>query len=131
MKSSQLAALAALSSLLAVAGCDRKAEDSGGAPEPAAEAPADREGDEAPKAAAEPADRKTQRAKGEHRSGKGKWKEPGVYLDGEPIAFIKFAELPLSLEPVWVEGEMDVEFKAGEPPPEPKKVKYRRYRLAD
>lgn len=67
---------------------------------------------------------------GTHKGGR-KFKDCGVYVDGDPVAVLEFGELPLSLEPVWVEGKRDVEFSGGEEPPEPETIKYRRYRLAE
>ena len=67
----------------------------------------------------------------EYKSGRGRWRDPGVYVDGKPMGFLWFGELPVGLEPVWVEEEGDVEFKPGDGKPRFEIVKLRRYRFAD
>jgi hypothetical protein len=41
----------------------------------------------------------------EFKKGRGKWKDAGVYLDGKPLGFLFYGELPRSLEPVYPKGE--------------------------
>ena len=67
----------------------------------------------------------------EHRTSKGKLRDPGVYVDGEPVGFLQYGDLPPSLEPVLVEGSMQLEFGPGAPGPRRQPVHYLRYRLAD
>ena len=38
----------------------------------------------------------------EFKSGGARWKDTGVYLDGKPIGFLSWGELPIALKPVWV-----------------------------
>ncbi len=38
----------------------------------------------------------------ENKQGAGRWKDTGVYVDGKPVAFLNFGELPVTLKPVWV-----------------------------
>ena len=44
-----------------------------------------------------------------------RWKDTGVYLDGQPIGFLTFGELPIALKPNWVEGQGLAEQAAGLP----------------
>lgn len=37
----------------------------------------------------------------EYKKGRGKWKDAGVYVDGEPLGIVKHGELPLGMTPVW------------------------------
>ena len=48
----------------------------------------------------------------EFKSGMSRWKDVGVYLDGKPIAFMTFGELPIALKPLWVKDQ-----KSAEKPP--------------
>jgi hypothetical protein len=67
----------------------------------------------------------------EHRTSKGKLRDPGVYVDGAPVGFLQVGDLPPSLEPVLVEGTMQLEFGPGDTGPRRQPVHYLRYRLAD
>lgn len=64
-------------------------------------------------------------------AGGGKWRDAGVYLDGEPVGVLWFGELPETLAPVWVEDVRSLDFKPGDKGPRTEKVKLRRYRLRD
>lgn len=68
---------------------------------------------------------------GEHRSAKGKYRDPGVYVDGVPVGFLQHGDLPPSLAPVLVDGTMLLEFGPGDTGPRRQPVQYTRYRLAD
>jgi hypothetical protein len=67
----------------------------------------------------------------ENRTTKGKYRDPGVYVDGEPVGFLQYGDLPPTLEPVLVEGTMLLEFGPGDTGPRRQTVHYTRYRLAD
>jgi hypothetical protein len=67
----------------------------------------------------------------EHRTSKGKLRDPGVYVDGAPVGFLQYGDLPPSLQPVLVEGSMMLEFGPGDTGPRRQPVHYVRYRLAD
>ena len=41
----------------------------------------------------------------EFKSGVARWKDTGVYLDGKPIGFLTWGELPIGLKPTWVQGQ--------------------------
>jgi hypothetical protein len=45
----------------------------------------------------------------EFKSGMSRFKDVGVYVDGKPIGFLAFGELPLSLKPTWVKHKVNVE----------------------
>ena len=68
---------------------------------------------------------------GEHKSGKGRWKDAGAYVDGVPVGMFWFGELPSTLKPVWVEEIEGLDFLPGDPPPYEKVVRVRRYRFSD
>lgn len=42
----------------------------------------------------------------EFKKGNARWKDVGVYLDGKPIAFLTFGELPITLKPTWVKDKV-------------------------
>jgi hypothetical protein len=67
----------------------------------------------------------------EFKKGLSRWKDTGVYVDGKPVAFLSFGELPITLEPVWVEEEASIPFKKGHKGPRVKIVKQRHYRFTD
>jgi len=68
---------------------------------------------------------------GENRNAKGKYRDTGVYVDGAPVGFLAFGDLPSGLAPVEVEGRMMLEFAPGDRGPRSQAIRYTRYRLAD
>jgi len=42
----------------------------------------------------------------EFKQGMARWKDTGVYLDGKPIGFLSFGELPIALKPTWVKDKV-------------------------
>ncbi|HEY3805124.1 MAG TPA: hypothetical protein VGL61_21080 [Kofleriaceae bacterium] len=42
----------------------------------------------------------------EFKNGMARWKDTGVYVDGKPIGFLQFGELPIALKPVWVKTKV-------------------------
>jgi hypothetical protein len=66
---------------------------------PSAAAPADA----APAAGSNSADTYTP---AEFKSGAARWKDTVVYLDGQPVGFLQFGELPLALKPTWVKQKV-------------------------
>src|SRR5690606_16084576 len=42
----------------------------------------------------------------EHKKGAARWKDVGVYVDGKPISFLTFGELPITLQPTWVKDKV-------------------------
>ncbi|MDQ3334153.1 MAG: hypothetical protein M4D80_03260 [Myxococcota bacterium] len=49
----------------------------------------------------------------EFKSGAARWKDTGVYLDGKPIGFLTWGELPIGLKPVWIKDKMSANKRAG------------------
>lgn len=45
----------------------------------------------------------------EFKSGAARWKDTGVYVDGKPIGFIQFGELPIALKPTWIKDKVSAE----------------------
>jgi hypothetical protein len=45
----------------------------------------------------------------EFKSGASRWKDTGVYVDGKPIGFIQFGELPIALKPTWVKDKVSTD----------------------
>lgn len=68
----------------------------------------------------------------EFKSGMASWRDVGVYVDGKPIGFLNWGELPISLQPVFVEDEVSIN-KPGDCPscPDRKKSSMRWYRFVD
>jgi hypothetical protein len=42
----------------------------------------------------------------EFKSGMSRWKDTGVYVDGTPVGFLNFDELPVALKPTWVKDKV-------------------------
>jgi len=42
----------------------------------------------------------------EHKSGMSRWKDTGVYVDGKPVGFLDFGELPITLKPTYVKDKV-------------------------
>lgn len=42
----------------------------------------------------------------EFKKGMSRWKDVGVYVDGKPIGFLTFGELPIALKPTWVKDKV-------------------------
>ena len=49
----------------------------------------------------------------EHKLGMARWKDCGVYLDGKPVGFLSFGEMPITLKPTWVKDKVSAEMRAG------------------
>lgn len=64
-------------------------------------------------------------------AGAKKWRDVGVYVDGKPIGVLSFGELPIGLQPVWVEEQVSAEKRPGSNDPGYRIVKQRRYRFTD
>ncbi len=45
----------------------------------------------------------------EFKAGASRWKDTGVYVDGQPIGFLSFGELPIALKPTWVKDKVSAE----------------------
>ena len=67
----------------------------------------------------------------EFKRGAAKFKDPGVYLDGVPVGVLRFGELPIPLEPVWLEKKAGVPYRKGQAGGPYRMVKQRHYRFVD
>src|SRR5688572_20049483 len=74
---------------------------------------------ETPSADAKPEDKKKGDKKDEEwvpaefKSGAARWKDTGVYLDGKPIAFLTWGELPIGLKPTWLKDRVGANKRPG------------------
>jgi hypothetical protein len=66
----------------------------------------------------------------EHKSGDTRWRDSVVYVDGVPIAAIWYGEIPLGLQPVWLDETEQLDFSAGEAP-RTRTTRVRRFRLVE
>lgn len=66
-----------------------------------------------------------------HSGGMERFKDPTVYIDGVPVSVMRFGELPITLEPTWIEEKASLPFKKGDPGPRFRIIKERRYRFSD
>ncbi len=44
----------------------------------------------------------------EFKKGMSRWKDTGVYLDGKPIGFLSFGEIPITLKPTWIKDKVSL-----------------------
>jgi len=65
----------------------------------------------------------------EFKSGMAKWKDVGVYVDGKPIGFLTFGELPIALKPTWVKDKVSAEKRPGTDDPGWRWAQQRFYRF--
>jgi hypothetical protein len=64
-------------------------------------------------------------------TGNKKWRDTGVYVDGKPVSVLRFGELPVALQPAWVQEKQSIEVEPGHKGPTYKLVPERRYRFSD
>ena len=67
----------------------------------------------------------------EHKSGAARWKDTGVYLDGKPIGFMTWGEMPIGLKPTWVKDKVSANKRAGTKDLGWRWAQQRRYRFTD
>lgn len=67
----------------------------------------------------------------EFKKGAGRWRDTGLYVDGKPVGVVTFGELPIGLEPVWIEDEVSAEKNYGDDSPGYRIIKQRHYRFTD
>ncbi|MEO8846053.1 MAG: hypothetical protein ABI591_12380 [Kofleriaceae bacterium] len=46
---------------------------------------------------------------GEFKSGMQRFKDVAVYVDGKPVGFLAFGELPITLKPTWVKHKVNID----------------------
>jgi hypothetical protein len=49
----------------------------------------------------------------EFKTGAARWKDTGVYLDGKPIGFLTWGELPIGLQPTWLKDRISAPKRPG------------------
>ncbi len=49
----------------------------------------------------------------EFKTGAARWKDTGVYLDGKPVAFLTWGELPITLKPTWLKDKVSANKRPG------------------
>jgi hypothetical protein len=67
----------------------------------------------------------------EFKSGKARWKDTGVYLDGKPVGFLTFGEMPIGLAPTWVKDKVSQNKPPGSTIPAWRWGRQRYYRFND
>jgi hypothetical protein len=68
---------------------------------------------------------------GRRERGRDRWRNSGVYVDGEPVAVLTFGELPIALKPVWRTDQVSVEMEPGQDAPTHRETKIRCYRFTE
>ncbi len=65
------------------------------------------------------------------KSGAARWKDTGVYVDGQPVGVLSFGELPVTLQPVWKQQQASAPKRPHSDDPGYRIVKQRYYRFTD
>jgi len=67
----------------------------------------------------------------EYGSGMSKWKDTGVYVDGKPLGFLAFGQLPIGCKLTWQKGKVSADKTAGTNEPGWKWARQRIYKFTD
>jgi hypothetical protein len=67
----------------------------------------------------------------EFKSGKARWKDTGVYVDGKPVGFLNWGELPVTLQPTWVKDKVSADKRPGTNDPGWRWAQQRFYKFND
>jgi hypothetical protein len=70
-------------------------------------------------------------APAEHKAGMSRWKDTGVYVDGKPVGFLSWGELPIGLSPTWVKDKVSDRKRPGTNDPGWKWARQRFYKFTD
>jgi len=127
MSSARSGWAAILAVMIALAGCrDRSTTSPAGATTTASGSAV---GSGSGSAAQAPEYDKDEYVPAEFKTGADRWRDTGVYVDGVFQGLLAFAELPLALEPVWLEVKASAPKRAGTSDTGWRLVKERRYRF--
>jgi hypothetical protein len=64
---------------------------------------------------------------GKQGTGAKKWRDTGVYVDGKPRGMLNFGEMPIGVQPTWVEEKTSIEIEPGHKGPTYTITKHRHY----
>jgi hypothetical protein len=67
----------------------------------------------------------------EHASGMSRWKDIGVYVDGTPVGFLTWGELPIACKPSWLRDKVSAEKRYGTDDPGWRWARKRYYKFTD
>lgn len=67
----------------------------------------------------------------EFKKGQARWKDVGVYVDGQPVGMLTFGELPVALKPAWLEETASIPLKPGYKGPQTKVIRQRAYKMTE
>ena len=67
----------------------------------------------------------------EFKAGMSRWKDTGVYVDGKPVGFLQWGELPITLKPTWVRDKVSDRKRPGTNDPGWKWSQQRFYKFTD
>ncbi len=127
--SSRCLVLLAVSALAAAPAGGCKSNDSHGAPQPQVALAVDAG---APDSALKGDDYdKDEYVPAEFKAGADRWRDTGIYVDGKFMGLLAWAELPLSLEPVWLKVKASAPKRYGTSDTGWRWAKERRYRFSE
>lgn len=67
----------------------------------------------------------------EFSSGMSRWRDVGVYIDGKPVGFLSWGELPLACKASWLKEKVSADMRAGTNDPGWKLARKRYYKFTD
>ena len=67
----------------------------------------------------------------EFKQGMSRWKDTGVYVDGKPVGFLTFGELPIGCKPTWLKDKVSAEKRPGTDDPGWRWAQQRVYKFTD
>ncbi len=67
----------------------------------------------------------------EFKAGMSRWKDTAVYVDGKPVGFLSFGELPIGLKPTWVKDKVSADKRPGTDDPGWRWAQQRFYKFTD
>jgi hypothetical protein len=67
----------------------------------------------------------------EFKAGMSRWKDTGVYVDGKPVGFLTFGELPIACKPTWLKDKVSAEKRPGTDDPGWRWAQQRVYKFTD